>query len=378
MSMKIAVLKEIHEGEKRVAATPDSVKKLIAQGFTVTVEKGAGEHAAVRDADFTAAGATIAADALSAVESADVIATVRGAASGASWLEKVKDGAALLGLLNPYDQKPLLKELASKKLSAFALELLPRITRAQAMDVLSSQSNLAGYRAVIEAANTFGRAFPMMMTAAGTVAPARILVLGAGVAGLQAVATAKRMGAVVSAFDVRTATKEQVESLGGTFIEVEAPAGTDTSGVYAKEMDDDYKRRQRAKIIETLAKTDIVIATALIPGKPAPILLDDEMLAQLKHGSVVVDLAAERGGNCSATKPGKSTVKNGVTILGYTDWASRVAVDASALYARNIVNFLSLLKTKDKDGLTINRDDDIIKGTLLTFQGQVVHPQFQE
>jgi H+-translocating NAD(P) transhydrogenase subunit alpha len=375
--MKIAVLKETKDGEKRVAATPDSVKKLLSQGFSVCVEKGAGDAASFADAAYKEAGATIGKTALDTVKDAAIVATVRGAETTSVWLDALPGGTMLVGLLNPYDQQENLTTLANKKISAFALELVPRLTRAQAMDVLSSQSNLAGYRAVIEAAHTFGRAFPMMMTAAGTIPPARVLVLGAGVAGLQAIATAKRLGAIVSAFDVRAAAKEQVESLGATFIEVEAAANAETSGGYAKEMDDDYKRRQQAKITDVLAKTDIVISTALIPGKPAPVLLNANMMDALKAGSVIADLAAERGGNCAGTVAGKMiTTKNGVTILGYTDWASRIAVDASSLYARNVLNFVALLKSKEGE-LVVNRDDDIIKGCLLTHDGQIVHPQFQ-
>lgn len=280
-------------------------------------------------------------------------------------------------MLAPFDNRAALPGWAAKNLSTFALELIPRITRAQTMDVLSSQSNLAGYRAVIEAANAFGRAFPMMMTAAGTVPPARVLVLGAGVAGLQAIATARRLGAIVSAFDVRAAAKEQVQSLGATFVEVEGAENAETSGGYAKEVSEDFKMRQQAKIHETLKKSDIAIATALIPGKPAPVLITEAMVKDMKPGSVIVDLAVERGGNCPLSEAGKVVQKHGVTLIGHDNMPSRIAVDASALYARNVFSFLSLLINKDKkDELHINVEDEIIKGTLLTHQGQVVHPQF--
>jgi NAD(P) transhydrogenase subunit alpha len=374
--MKVAVLTERLSGENRVAASPDTVKKLIALGASVTVEKGAGEGASFTDAAYQDAGAAIAATALDAVVGAAVVLKVRGPEGSETFLNDLAEGTILIGNLAPYDRRAQLETYAAKKLSTFALELIPRITRAQTMDVLSSQSNLAGYRAVIEAGSVFGRAFPMMMTAAGTVAPARVVVLGAGVAGLQAIATARRLGAVVSAFDVRAAAKEQVESLGATFIAVEGAENAETKGGYAKEVSEDFKQRQQAKIHETLKKNDIVISTALIPGKPAPVLVTEEMVRDMKTGSVIVDLAAERGGNCTLTEPDKVVVKHGVSIIGYTNMPGRIAVDASALYARNVLNFLSLLIDKDTKTIKINPDDEIIKGTLLTHDGAVVHPAF--
>ena len=374
--MKVAVLKERLSGENRVAASPDTVKKLIALGTTVVVEKGAGEASSFTDAAYQDAGATIAATAKDAVAGAVVILKVRAPEDEDTLLNELSEGAVLIGNLAPYDRRAQLETYARKNISAFSLELIPRITRAQAMDVLSSQSNLAGYRAVIEGGHVFGRAFPMMMTAAGTVAPARVLVLGAGVAGLQAIATARRLGAVVSAFDVRAAAKEQVESLGATFVEVEGAENAETKGGYAKEVSEDFKKRQQAKIHETLKKNDIVISTALIPGKPAPVLITEEMVRDMKNGSVIVDLAAERGGNCTLTEPDKVVVRHGVSIIGYTNIPSRIAVDASALYARNVLNFLSLMIDKETRNLKINLDDEIIKGTLLTHAGAIVHPAF--
>ncbi len=373
--MKIAVLKETEEFEARVAATPETVKKLLALGATsISVEQGAGEKASYLDTAFTAAGATIAKDAAAAIANADIILTVQGLSPALA--KAAKKNAILLGILAPFDNASALKDYAAAGLSAFALEMVPRITRAQAMDVLSSQSNLAGYRAVIEAAQYFTRAFPMMMTAAGTIPPARVLVLGAGVAGLQAIATARRLGAVVSAFDVRAAAKEQVQSLGATFVEVDGAEDAETKGGYAKEMSDDFKKRQQAKIAETLAKTDIVISTALIPGKPAPELITEEMVKGMKAGSVIVDLAVERGGNCKLSQLGKVVVKHDVAILGYANLPSRIATDASALYARNLLNLIQLLYNKDEKKLLVNREDDIVAGSLITHDGTIVHPQF--
>jgi len=291
-------------------------------------------------------------------------------------LSMMKNGAVLVGLLNPLQNKAAVDAYAQAGITAFAMELLPRISRAQGMDVLSSQSNLAGYKAVIEAAATFGKAFPMMMTAAGTIAPAKVLVLGAGVAGLQAIATAKRLGAVVSAFDVRPATKEQVQSLGAKFIEVAQESGevSETKGGYAKEMNEEYKRKQGALIHETLKTHDVIITTALIPGKPAPELIGETMLKDMKPGSVIVDLAAESGGNCPETEAGKVIVKYGVTLIGYTNMPGRAPVDASALYARNLVNFIAPMIDPETKALAIDRNDEIIAGTLITYEGKIVHP----
>ena len=329
------------------------------------------------DSAYQTAGATIAANFQEALRDADIVLKVQrplSAAEGTDEIGSIKSGACLIGLLSPYAAKDQINVYAQKNINAFSMELVPRITRAQSMDVLSSQSNLAGYRAVIEAAEEFGKALPMMMTAAGTVAPAKAMILGAGVAGLQAIATAKRLGAVVSAFDVRPAVKEQVESLGATFIEVdpEATKAAETAGGYAKEMSEDYKRKQAQKIHDTLKKMDIAICTALIPGKPAPILITEEMVRDMKPGSVIVDLAVEQGGNCPLSEPNKVVEKHGVKLVGYTNMAGRIAVDASALYARNLLNFLALLINKDKQ-LQINMEDEIIKGTLLTKDGQMIH-----
>lgn len=380
--MKIAVLKERREGEKRVAATPETVKRLKAMGVTITVEKGAGEGANIPDSAYGEAGADIAGGAAATLSNADIILKVQRPLSeseGQDELKGAKAGAKLIALLNPHQSAAALKNYAARKIDAFALELIPRITRAQAMDVLSSQSNLAGYRAVLEGAAAFGRAFPMMMTAAGTVAPARVLVMGAGVAGLQAIATAKRLGAIVSATDVRLAAKEQVQSLGATFVMVEdeETKQAETSGGYAKEMSEAYKQKQAALIAETIKKQDIVICTALIPGKKAPGLISDVMLATLKPGSVVVDMAAEQGGNCEGTIAGQSTIRHGVTVLGPTDLASRVAVDTSALYAKNILNFLALLIDAKTGEFSANWDDEILKAVILTRDGQIVHPAFR-
>jgi NAD(P) transhydrogenase subunit alpha len=291
-------------------------------------------------------------------------------------LALIKSGAVLIGHLAALQHRPLAEAYAKAGITAFALEMLPRITRAQSMDILSSQSNLAGYKAVLDAAAVYKRGFPMMMTAAGTIAPARVLVLGAGVAGLQAIATAKRLGAVVYAFDVRPAVKEQVESLGGKFVSVDPDAAKDAEAAsgYAKEMDEEYKRKQADKIAETLKKTDIAISTALIPGKPAPVLISEDMVKDMRKGSVIVDLAVEAGGNCPLSEYGKVVEKYGVTLVGYANVPSRLAADASTLFAKNILNFLNLSYDKESKGLAINWDDEIIKGTALTRDGHVIHP----
>lgn len=356
--MKISVVSEQIEGEKRVAATPDSVKKYIALGAEVLVESGAGEGVSISDAEYEQAGAKISSD----LSDADIVLCVR--APSADRISSLKENAIVVGMLDPYSNTEHTAIYNKQKLSAFSLELLPRISRAQSMDVLSSQSNLAGYRAVIDAVSALGKAVPMMMTAAGTVAPAKVLVLGAGVAGLQAIATAKRLGAVVSAFDVRPVAKEQVESLGAKFIEVAASESGEASGGYAKEMSDDYKRKQSELIAETIKKQDIVICTALIPGKRAPVLVTEEMVKSMNHGSVIVDLAAASGGNCPLTELDKVVVKHGVTLIGYSNMPSRVAVDASALYARNLYNFVSTLLVENK-GISVNWDDELVKGALL-------------
>jgi len=378
--MKLAVPKEIWPGERRVAVTPDTVKKLIGLGFDVAIEAGAGINAAIPDDRFTDAGATIAKTMKTTVKDADVILKVRPPVVDGKTdeLAAYKKGAAIIALLDPYDRKDIIEKMAAAGVSSFAMELMPRISRAQSMDVLSSQSNLAGYRAVLDAAHEFGRIYPMMMTAAGTLPPARVVIVGAGVAGLQAIATAKRLGAVVSAFDVRPAVKEQVQSLGGTFIEVEDDAADgETAGGYAKEMSDEYKAKQAAKLKEVLAKTDIVITTALIPGRPAPEIVTADMVAGMKPGSVIIDLAAERGGNVAGAKLGETVVTdNGVKIIGPENITSSVATDATAMYAKNLLNFITLSVDKEKGTLAFNAEDQIIAETMLTRDGKVVHPKF--
>jgi NAD(P) transhydrogenase subunit alpha len=375
--LKLAVPRETSPGETRVAATPESVKKLKGLGLDVVVETGAGNAAHIADADYTAAGASIAPDARTALADADIILKVRGPQAGEAAL--MKKGAVVAALLAPHTDKAGIQSLAGQGVSAFAMEFLPRISRAQAMDVLSSQANLAGYKAVIDAAATFGRAMPMMMTAAGTIAPARVLVMGVGVAGLQAIATAKRLGAIVSATDVRPATKEQVESLGGTFIAVmdEEFKNAQTAGGYAKEMSKEYQAKQAALIAETIKKQDIVITTALIPGRKAPTLVSEEMIKTMKPGSVIVDLAAEAGGNTPLTKAGEVTNVHGVTIMGYTNLPGRLAVDSSSLYARNLFNFISLLVDKKTGQLAIDWNDEIVKGALVAKDGEIVHPMLK-
>jgi NAD(P) transhydrogenase subunit alpha len=372
--MIIAIPKERRADETRVAATPETVKKLKGLGLDVVIEKDAGRAANFADADYQAAGANIAADEAAALGNADIVLKVRG--PDEAEIAQLKRGAILVALLAPASEKETIAKLAQAGVSAFAMELLPRISRAQAMDVLSSQANLAGYKAVIDAAAEFGRAMPMMMTAAGTIAPARVLVMGVGVAGLQAIATAKRLGAIVSATDVRPATKEQVESLGGTFIAVmdEEFKNAQTAGGYAKEMSKEYQAKQAALIAETIKKQDIVITTALIPGRKAPVLVSEEMVKTMKPGSVIVDLAAEQGGNCPLTKANQVTKVYGVTIMGHTNLPGRLAVDASNLYARNLFNFVSLFVDKKTGQASLNWEDEIIKGSGLTRDGQIVHP----
>jgi NAD(P) transhydrogenase subunit alpha len=379
--MKISIPKERRAHERRVAATPDSVKRLVGQGLSVAIESGAGAGAAFPDDSYRAAGAEIAPDAAAALAAGDIVLKVqrplRAGEGEFDELAAMKKGATLIGLLQPLQQKDDVEAYAAAGIAAFSMELIPRITRAQSMDVLSSQSNLAGYKAVLDATAEFGRALPMMMTAAGTIPPARVLVMGAGVAGLQAIATARRLGAVVSATDVRYAAKEQVESLGATFltVDLEAMKAMETAGGYAKEMGEDFARRQREHVTEALKKIDIVICTALVPGRKAPVLITGAMLGAMRPGSVVVDLAAEQGGNCEGSRVGETVVtENGVRIVAHANVPSRIAVDASQLYARNLVNFLALLIDKDKT-LKIDLGDEIVKATLLTKDGVVVHPQ---
>jgi H+-translocating NAD(P) transhydrogenase subunit alpha len=380
--MKIGIPKERRPNEARVAVSADTVKKLIALGAEVVVEAGAGAASAVPDGAYAAAGARIAHDEADALGDADIVLKVQrpltAGEGGPDELALMKPGALLIGILAPYAAKEQLGDYAGRNISAFAMEFLPRITRAQTMDVLSSQANLAGYRAVIEAASVFGRGFPMMMTAAGTVAAARVLVMGAGVAGLQAIATARRLGGVVSATDVRPAAKEQVQSLGATFVAVEDEEfkQAETAGGYAKEMSDAYKAKQAALIAETIKKQDVIITTALIPGRKAPTLVSEEMVKSMKPGSVIVDLAVEQGGNCPLSEPGKIVMKHGVTIVGLVNLPSRIAVDASALYARNLLAFLTPMISKETKALKIDWEDEIVKATALTRDGKIVHPSF--
>ena len=374
MAMILAIPKERRAGETRVAATPETVKKLKGLALEVVVETGAGAAARLSDAEYLAAGASIAPNTAEAFKNADIVLMVR--APSPAEIGQMKRGAILAALLSPVTEKETIGALAGAGINAFAMEFLPRISRAQAMDVLSSQANLAGYKAVIDAAAAFGRAMPMMMTAAGTIAPARVLVMGAGVAGLQAIATARRLGAIVSATDVRPATKEQVESLGATFVAVmdDEFKQAQTAAGYAKEMSKDYQAKQAALIAETIKKQDIVITTALIPGRKAPVLVTEEMAKTMRPGSVIVDLAAEQGGNCPLTKANEVCEVHGVTIIGYTNMPGRLAVDASSLYARNLFNFVSLFVDKKTGALALNWDDEIIKGSGLTRDGAIVHP----
>ncbi|HVX92200.1 MAG TPA: Re/Si-specific NAD(P)(+) transhydrogenase subunit alpha [Xanthobacteraceae bacterium] len=371
--MKIAIAAE-DSGEPRVAATPETVKKMKALGAEVAVEPGAGTKSGILDDDFAAAGASIAAD---AVEGADVVLKVR--RPSGSELARYSRGALVIAIMDPYGNEAALAEMAKSGVVAFAMELMPRISRAQTMDVLSSQANLAGYRAVIDAASEYGRALPMMMTAAGTVPAAKVFVMGAGVAGLQAIATARRLGAIVTATDVRPAAKEQVESLGAKFIAVEDEEfkQAETAAGYAKEMSREYQAKQAALVAEHIRKQDIVITTALIPGRPAPKLISAEMVRSMRPGSIVVDLAVERGGNCELARPGEVAEVGGVKIVGHLNVPGRLAATASSLYAKNLYAFLEILVDKAKKSLAVNWDDEIVKATVLTRDGAVVHPNFK-
>jgi len=372
--MKIAVAKEIDPAEPRVAASPDTIKKFKALGVDVAVEPGAGIKSGMPDSEFASAGATVSAD---AVKDADIVIKVK--RPEASELGQYKRGALVIAIMDPYGNETALKTMADAGVSAFAMELMPRITRAQVMDVLSSQANLAGYRSVIEAAEAFGRAFPMMMTAAGTVPAAKLFVMGVGVAGLQAIATARRLGAIVTATDVRPAVKEQVESLGAKFIAVEDEEfkQAETAGGYAKEMSKEYQAKQAALTADHIKKQDVVITTALIPGRPAPRLISLDMVKTMKPGSVLVDLAVERGGNVEGVKNGETVEVDGVKIVGFPNLAGRVAASASGLYARNLLSFIETLVDKSTKALKVNWDDELVKATALTKDGKVVHPNFQ-
>jgi NAD(P) transhydrogenase subunit alpha len=372
--MRIAVLKEDLAVEPRVGATPETVKKFVDAGATVVVEAGAGEGAGIADTSFGTAGAEIAGSAGEALRDADLVIKVRRPEN----LDGYKRGAAIVALMDPHGHEGALRRMAEAGLSAFALELIPRITRAQVMDVLSSQANLAGYQAVIEAAANFRRALPMMMTAAGTVPAARVFVMGAGVAGLQAIATARRLGAVVSATDVRPAAKEQVASLGAKFIAVEDEEfkAAETAAGYAKEMSKEYQEKQAELVRGHIAKQDIVITTALIPGRPAPKLVTRAMVDSMPLGSVIVDLAVERGGNVEGSVAGEAVRVGGTTIVGRLNLPGRIAASSSALLARNIHAFVTPMIDKEKKALAVNREDEIVAATLLTADGAIVHPDF--
>ncbi|MEI6558846.1 MAG: Re/Si-specific NAD(P)(+) transhydrogenase subunit alpha [Rhodospirillaceae bacterium] len=381
--MKVAIPKERRRGERRVAASPETVKKIKGLGLDVAVECGAGEGASFLDRQYAEAGAVLESDVKALLGDADIVLKVqRPLLAGDGEVDELallKPGALLLGILSPYSEPERLQAYAGAGVVAFAMEFMPRITRAQAMDVLSSQSNLSGYRAVLDASYEFGRAFPMMMTAAGTVPPARCLIMGVGVAGLQAIATARRLGAIVSATDVRPAVKEQVQSLGASFVAVEDEEfkQAETKGGYAKEMSPEYRAKQAALLAETIKKQDIVITTALIPGRKAPILVSAGMVASMKPGSVIVDLAVEQGGNVEGARPGEIVItENGVKIIGHLNVPSRIAVDASALYARNLFNLLQSFVDKKTGVFAIPWADEVVKGIALTRDGQIIHPAF--
>ncbi len=373
--MKLAVLKERLKDETRVAATPETVKKFIASGHSVAVETGAGVGASIPDADYKAAGASLVKTAAAALKGADMLLCVR--RPGAAVLAGLKKGAGLAGLLDPYDDPAFVRTCAAKGIDLYAMEFIPRISRAQSMDALSSQSNLAGYRAVIEAAALYGRCMPMMMTAAGTVAPAKTFIMGVGVAGLQAIATARRLGGIVTATDVRPATKEQVASLGAKFVAVEDEEfkAAETAGGYAKQMSAAYQKKQAELVAKHIAKQDIVITTALIPGRPAPKLVDEAMVKAMPQGAVIIDMAAERGGNCTLTQPGKTIVKHGVTIAGFTNLPTRLAAATASLYAKNLLNFLPLL-CGEKGQYAPDWDDEIVTGANLSRAGKVTNEAF--
>jgi NAD(P) transhydrogenase subunit alpha len=377
--MKVAIPRERMPGETRVAASPDMVKKLVGFGFDVVVEKGAGEDAAIPDSEFEAAGASIAKDEASALGDADVVIKVQRPVMDGRLNEvtMMKSGAVLIAHLAALTHREEVEAYAQAGLTTFAMELMPRISRAQSMDILSSQNNLAGYKAAIDAAAEFGGSFPLMMTAGGTVPAAKVFVMGVGVAGLQAIATAKRLGAVVTATDVRPATKEQVESLGGKFVMVDEAGMKDaeTAAGYAKEMSDEFKRKQAEVVADHLKKQDVVITTALIPGKPAPKLVTEEMVKSMKPGAVIIDLAAETGGNCELTEPGKVVVKHGIKIVGHLNVPGRLPKDASQLFARNVLNFLTPHVDKEQKALAFKWDDETVTGTLVTRDGKIVNPQ---
>ncbi len=374
-TMRLAVLKERREGETRVAAVPETVKKLASLGLEIAVEAGAGAGASIQDADYTAAGATMAPNAEAALAGAGIVFAVQ--APDPATRAHIPAGALLVCTSGAANDPSLAPDFAARHIDLAALEWLPRITRAQSMDILSSQANLAGYRAVIEGAAAFDRGFPMMMTAAGTVPPARVFVIGAGVAGLQAIATARRLGARVSATDVRPAAKEEIRSLGAEFVGVEDEETAKQTGAYAQEMSADFRRKQAELMAATVAKNDLVICTALVAGGKAPVIVTNAMVAAMRPGSVIVDIAADGGGNCEATKPGElTTTENGVKILGYRNWPGRIPVAASALYARNLLTFLTTFWDKEAKAPKLPEEDPIVAGVMLTRGGAVVHPKF--
>ena len=373
--MRLAVLKERRPAETRVAATPETVKRLIGLGLDVVIETGAGATAAIPDSEFLAAGARIMDGPQAALSGADIVFAVQ--APLPEQRAFIQKGALLVCIAGAFGDPELVPSLAAAGIDTAAMEMLPRITRAQAMDVLSSQANQAGYRAVIESAGAFSRGFPMMMTAAGTVPPARVFVIGAGVAGLQAIATARRLGAIVSATDVRPAAKEEIKSLGATYVGVEDAETATQTGAYAREMSDAFRQKQAELMATTVAKNDIVICTALVMGRKAPTIVTSAMVASMRPGSVIVDLASDAGGNCESTVPGVlTTTANGVAILGYNNWPGRIPVASSSLYSRNLLTFLSTFWDKETGRPKLPEDDDIVKGVMLTRGGAVVHPSF--
>ena len=376
--MKIAIVKETEDLEKRVSATPETVKKLISLGFSVNIEEDAGLNSFFSNDSYTDAGANIISDVNALISSADIVFkvhTVHKDGKGSDNIKHYKKGTKIIGFLKPLQNQEKIKDLANHNIDAFSVEFIPRISRAQSMDALSSQSNLAGYKAVIDSVSEFSKAIPMMMTAAGTIAPAKILILGAGVAGLQAIATARRLGAIVSAFDVRVAAKEQVESLGAKFIEVildnNETSNNETDTGYAKEMSEEYKKQQQDLLHQTIKNQDIVITTALIPGKEAPELITTAMVKDMKAGSIIVDLAAEAGGNCKLTKLNETVIENNIKIMGYADFPSKLAQDASSLYAKNLLNFVQLM-VKDKK-IQIDWKDEILKKSCVSYDGKVLN-----
>ena len=381
--MKIAILKERRPHETRVAATPETIKKLKALGAEVTIEAGAGTAAAYTDEAYSEAGATIVPDAASAIAAGDIVFKIQRpmtAEEGLDELALLRHGQTLMSPLGALTNRDLVQALASRGVTSFALELIPRITRAQSMDILSSQANLAGYKAVLLAANNYGRIFPQMMTPGGTLAPSRSFIMGVGVAGLQAIATARRLGSVVTATDVRPATKEQVQSLGAKFVAVEDDEfkAAETAGGYAKQMSPEYQAKQAALVADHIKLQDIVITTALIPGRKAPVLVSEEMVRTMKPGSVIVDMAVEQGGNCPLSEFGKVVEKYGVKIVSPANLPGELATDASALFSRNLLNFITPMVDKETKALTINLEDEVVKGTLVTRDGQIVHPSLTQ